>query len=666
MPDDATSISIEEANRIRLSLGLKPLRVDPEPSADSSAQPPKPAEDDNSIEAQERRAVENWHKLKAEQEEAARKKSQKEETRREIENYKRFKQLEGKGLADDDEEEDALSWVRKQKKRQKKIAKKMAEDLAARDDQAVKEYTEKDVRDLRVAHDMDDIMARGEEGAILTLKDATIDELEEEGDELEDVALAEKERLEEKLRLIKKKPAYNVHEETDELGNKQTILSQYDEEIEGKKKKRFVLGEALTAEQKAAAKAEVAEKVNKLTAVSMDMDAPQVINDYIDPSEIKVRKLKKKKKANKRQRLDDEEDLVAPGAAAEDASAMDVDDGEPAKRAPKRIAEDISFIDDDDLQSALKSQRRNALKRRKILKPEELAKQLKEEEEANGAGEDADSPVKDEEAGLVIDETSEFVAHLQAPVTAPRRKAPEPISQPDEASPEPLTALSPDGDVDMEDTASHATFAPTSMGSTPSTKDARPALGLEEEATLDRGIGATLKMLSQRGLLAKNPEIEEQNKLFRERQKFQTEKKLKQLEAEKRAKQQRERDRASGKFDRMSAREREEHARWENKQRDLAEARDVNNKFKDYKPDVKLEYKDEFGRDLTPKEAFKHLSHQFHGKGSGKAKTEKRLKKIEDERKREAASTLNPSTQGMSSSMAATAKRSKQAGVRLM
>src|SRR5690606_36579632 len=105
----------------------------------------------------------------------------------------------------------------------------------------------------------------------------------------------------------------------------------------------------------------------------------------------------------------------------------------------------------------------------------------------------------------------------------------------------------------------------------------------------------------------KNPEIEEQNRLFRDRQKFQTEKKLKELEAEKRAKQQRERDRASGKFDRMSAREREEYARWENKQRDLAEARDVAAKFKDYKPDIKLEYKDEFGRDLTAKEAFKHL-----------------------------------------------------------
>ncbi|KAG5285087.1 hypothetical protein AALO_G00033940 [Alosa alosa] len=34
---------------------------------------------------------------------------------------------------------------------------------------------------------------------------------------------------------------------------------------------------------------------------------------------------------------------------------------------------------------------------------------------------------------------------------------------------------------------------------------------------------------------------------------------------------------------------------------------------------------------LTPKEAFRQLSHRFHGKGSGKMKTEKRMKKLEEE-----------------------------------
>jgi U4/U6.U5 tri-snRNP-associated protein 1 len=58
--------------------------------------------------------------------------------------------------------------------------------------------------------------------------------------------------------------------------------------------------------------------------------------------------------------------------------------------------------------------------------------------------------------------------------------------------------------------------------------------------------------------------------------------------------------------------------------------------YESYKPDVNIEYHDEFGRTLTPKEAWKALSHRFHGKGSGRTKQEKRLKKIAEERKREA------------------------------
>lgn len=50
-----------------------------------------------------------------------------------------------------------------------------------------------------------------------------------------------------------------------------------------------------------------------------------------------------------------------------------------------------------------------------------------------------------------------------------------------------------------------------------------------------------------------------------------------------------------------------------------------------YKPDVKLEYVDDSGRMLNRKEAFRQLSHRFHGKGSGKKKTEKRSKKQQEE-----------------------------------
>ena len=51
-----------------------------------------------------------------------------------------------------------------------------------------------------------------------------------------------------------------------------------------------------------------------------------------------------------------------------------------------------------------------------------------------------------------------------------------------------------------------------------------------------------------------------------------------------------------------------------------------------YRPEVKLEYVDDGGRRMNEKEAFRFLSHRFHGKGSGKKKTEKRAKKqLEEE-----------------------------------
>ncbi|KAH6926014.1 hypothetical protein HPB50_012953 [Hyalomma asiaticum] len=62
-----------------------------------------------------------------------------------------------------------------------------------------------------------------------------------------------------------------------------------------------------------------------------------------------------------------------------------------------------------------------------------------------------------------------------------------------------------------------------------------------------------------------------------------------------------------------------------------------------YKPDVKLEYIDDGGRILNAKEAFRYLSHKFHGKGSGKNKVDKRAKKLDQAAKlKQMSSTDTP------------------------
>jgi len=285
---------------------------------------------------------------------------------------------------------------------------------------------------------------------------------------------------------------------------------------------------------------------------------------------------------------------------------MEIEEDSATPIIPKRrIAEDVSFIDDEDLQASLALKRRAALKKRKIMKPSDMARQLREEsltaENGTATPGAMDKDAEDENPGLVIDETSEFVATLRAP-TASERKAARSVSvsapsvtKEDEGSPE---INEEDGDIDMV----RNERSPSAKPETTPTVPAFTSTGLEEETTISRGIGATLAMLNQRGLLKRDPEAEGKAQLVRQRDKFRAQKRIHEIEAEEKAKAARLKDRQSGKFERMSAREREEHARWENKQRDQQEAREMAQRFKDYKPDVNLSYKDEFGREMSQKE----------------------------------------------------------------
>jgi U4/U6.U5 tri-snRNP-associated protein 1 len=334
---------------------------------------------------------------------------------------------------------------------------------------------------------------------------------------------------------------------------------------------------------------------------------PEVASDYVDPSTIKVRKPKKKRTKSTRKRSADDEDALYPAASAdasppEDTNAMEVDDSATPEARPKRkFADDVSFVDDEDLQASLAIQRRAALKKRKILKPADIARQLLEEAAENGTATPGamDEDVKEEEAGLIIDETSEFVATLRAP-TVPERRAPRAPSVQPAPEAKRIKEESPEADADIDMIRDERSVSVKLETSPP--PPAITSTGLEEETTISRGIGATFAMLNQRGLIKRDPEAEKKLELARQREKFLREKRLREIEAEEKAKAARAKDRQSVKFERMSAREREEHARWENKQRDVQEAREMAQRFKDYKPDVNLSYKDEFGREMNQKE----------------------------------------------------------------
>ena len=671
----ADAISIEETNKVRIAIGLKPLPVPGDgptfkDAAASSDDDSSSEEEASTLETRQAQGYENWKKLQEEADAKAKREARNNAIRKARDAAQRNVKLEGKGLGDaSDNEEDTMTWMKRMNKRQKQIqkerARKFEEEQAEREREA--EYTSKDLSGVKVAHEIGDFDEGGEQ--VLTLKDTTIDENEEEGDELENLSLRERERLSEKLELKKKKPVYNPHE--NEGGN---ILSHYDEEIDGKKRKRFTLdGEGATEEQKEAMRQGVSAKL-KSAPISLDIlqDIPQ--SDYVDTSEIKMKKPKKKKPKSTRRKAADEDDIFPAVEAndnngAENGDSMEIDSAS-TPVPQKRKVDDTSFLDDEDLQASLAMQRRAALKKRKKTKPEDIARQLREEASATPAPEQDDD--EDGEPGLVIDETSEFVANLQRPTIddTPRRRS---SSKPTEG----LTAMSPEpkdedaeGDVNMqpyagvedEEEIKERLKRESSARETPD----MTTTGLEEETTLNSGgIGATLRMLAQRNLIH-NSETGDINALDRDRTRFLAEKRHAEEEAERKARLERERARNSAAYNRMSAREKEQLQQYENKQRDQIFSRQQAEAFKNYKPNVNLKYIDDHGREMNQKEAFKHLSHQFHGKGSGKQKTEKHLKKVEDEKKREAMSSLDASQErGMNNAAGLTARKNRQAGVRL-
>lgn len=670
------AFSIEETNKIRIAIGLKPLPVPGTgPTFKAAKTEGNQSEEESlgsTLESRQAQGYDNWKKLQDDANAKAQREAKNEAIKKARDAARKYSKLEGAGLGEADKttDLDTKTWLLQQKKRQKKIERerlqRLEKELAEREQ--LPEHTAEDLTGVKVGHELDSFVVGGEQ--ILTLKDSTIDQNEEEGDELENFELKEQEALNEWLEIKKKKPVYNPND-VEEDGSK-SLLKQYDETIDGKKRKLFTLDGQGTGAEEPESNGHLTEGKSKPLLISLDILNEVPVSDYVVSSSTKIRKPKKHKTESRRRKPVEDDDIFPLNSVPDlpvDDNNMEVDsDRRPPNTVQTTRFDDVSLVDDDDLQASLAVQRRAALKKGRRNKPEDIARRLREEASTPGLSDrNIDEP---EEGGLVIDETSEFVANLQR--SAEEDKPRPGLSKPSDRN---LTELSnPDienRDVDMEDSRSDMDEGEGSEArlerenSTP----AAPGLsgtGLEEEYTLNKGIGATLSMLAQRGLIQKSTEGD-LNALHRERQRFLAEKQKKEAEAERKARLQRERDRASGKLDRMSARDREEYARWENKQRDQQESRQMLDIFnREYKPDVQLKYIDEFGRSMNQKEAFKELSHQFHGKGSGKQKLEKHLKKIEDDKRREAMSSLDSSqATGMNNAMGATARKNRQAGVRL-
>lgn len=277
------------------------------------------------------------------------------------------------------------------------------------------------------------------------------------------------------------------------------------------------------------------------------------------------------------------------------------------------------------------------------MSPEEIARKVAEERNREKSGQ-ADDTLQIDDAddgdanGLTFDDTSEFVRAISYNETAVK-------TEPAEGSVEPTPAKqisSPSRDLSMA--AGDEALDEVEAGEVVKEEEYEDMMeviaeveektaavnddvevGTSGEKTFGSGMAATLSLLRQQGVLAlpsADQTAREDVQLHRDR-----------FLAEYRHRQtQRETDRLQSRSGNKDQATRE----YENRLREQQEARAQLELFKDYKPDVEIVYYDEHGRVLTPKESWKALSHKFHGKGSGKMKTEKRLKKIAEEKKQAA------------------------------
>ncbi|KAK9326181.1 SART-1 protein [Lipomyces orientalis] len=612
---DESSLSLEETNKLRISLGLRPIPI---PGDEGTAELSAPVPDSDE------QALANWRsKYEAEKAstnlEATRKRIQKAKER-----IERLKYLEGRSLGekeDDNDVDDVRKWVKRSKK---KVKISIAEDDEEQEER--REYTADDLKGLKVGHSLEDIVGNGAEDVILTLKDRNV--LDEGEDELVSLALEERAKTVKNIENRKRKGRYTGFEDEDGLGEKKGILSRYDEDDESDKKFFTLDSEMISVGDVGSEDQKKLDAMNQgRVKVSLDIGLPptgiiQDSSDYMPAEAIKIKKPKKAKKSkNGRKRAVEDDD---GDEAGRNQDAMMVD-----------YKPDVIEDDDEDLQALLSKQRRSLQKKRKaqFLTPEMLAQTIREQSTEG-------TPVPEEgEGGLVIDDMTEFVGNVGNSIAAEEeeeRERKERLAISRQSSTPPIK---PESD-DVAMTNGHEEVQSGPDNENESDEEDFNTTGLEEEAAASTvGIGATLSMLRSRGVL-KTPDEQdlERQRIQRENMQWRVSMAKHKARSELELRAQREADRKSGRYDSLTQKEREEAAQRENQMRLLVEAREAQKRFKDYKPEIKIEYKDEFGRSMSQKEAFKHLSHQFHGKGSGKGKTEKRLKKIEEERKKESSS----------------------------
>lgn len=559
--------------------------------------------------------------------------------------------------------DDTAAWVERSRKmaKEKEMAEKRAKLLEEMDEEfgvsslveqefaqgKTSAYTSRDLKGLTVQHKIESF--KEGETVILTLEDKGV--LEEKEDTLVNVGMVDREKADKNVELKKKKPDYKPYDEEESVDDMvmfkpKNVLAKYDEEIDGEKKKSFRLNAVGCAEGERERELQAIRDALRSGAQSLQMPVLAVASEYYTEQEMvgfkktkrRVKKIRKKEKAVPAEDLIDDtrntdfgsrsrgrgcRQIKEEGEGPEEGVEPSEDSGSsrlavdvPKQSDDVRVA-DMDMSDEEDAgpwervvleEDEAEQELQKQLDKHRKLKHKQHQQQIRDSAEkvaerlrgVGGGSMEDDDP--DHRNNIVFNATSEFCRTLGDIPTyglSGNREDQEDImdfEQEDERE---------GGGGSESETDENAGWSTVNLDEEQKQADFGTASTtiLDEEPIVNSGLAAALLLCKNKGLLdtqmqkvarVKAPKvvIHDDNYCIEDKMMID---------------------------DKYSRRE---------------EYRGFTQDFKEkdsYKPDVKIEYVDESGRRLTPKEAFRQLSHRFHGKGSGKMKTEKRMKKLEEE-----------------------------------
>lgn len=643
---DVTELSIEETNKLRAKLGLKPLEVD-----SSSDKSKKEESDDSEVPYDKRGEVFVQTTSISDKIEA-----DKLRERISIQKEKRLlaeKLRSVKTIADeiDDDDLDPFAWVNKSRETDKAEQERLENEARKKKEQEIakqraiidrqKVYNESHVRGLKVNHSLDTIAET--QSVVLTLRDRQI--LDEEGeDELENVNLKDDEKARENVRNKKYgKTDYNPYE------TQESLLSKYDEKV----KDSFRIGGSMAASTSSGPSDPIPIDGN----VSLESLQIKFASEFYTPEEMEAKFKKRRKKVSKKtilRKTTSDDLLEEPAKPSEPKEESDASESrhkrkkaklesteKPTQSAPKIKQETMDIEDGEDagddeldnyipgviddeaereLQEALDKVRR---KKQPIVPSVSTLLSTLPKSEAN------DEP-STSSVCIILDSTAEFCRTLgetsEAVASSSRVNAKEDdegdmevdaVQEEVHRSHRSSSSRKSRRDADQEEVGKKSSnkikekWQEVKISKDESTlyEKLKSQPILEEEPDVSLGVAAALQLAYKKGYLDK--------------------------EAKKSASAPIKHPELLAKGYSIEEKFREDDRRGHRNEGRGYSAGPVS-EFKEksnYKPDVKLEYVDDNGRMLNQKEAFRVLSHKFHGKGPGKNKIDKRMKKLEQESK---------------------------------